>query len=63
MTGWIIGERGVVLFTKDAGFTWVESEPISTGSLYGLSFPDTSNGWAVGDQGTILRLTPPTATP
>jgi photosystem II stability/assembly factor-like uncharacterized protein len=59
MRGWITGERGIILFTQDAGFTWVESDSITDVSLYGLSFPDAENGWVVGDHGTIVKLTLP----
>ena len=59
MRGWIAGERGVILLTQDAGFTWVESDPITDVSLYGLSFPNPTNGWVVGEHGTIVKLTLP----
>ena len=56
-TGWIVGERGVVYRTEDAGFHWVQYPGAAGVSLYGLSFPDASRGWASGERGTILRVT------
>jgi photosystem II stability/assembly factor-like uncharacterized protein len=60
LCGRIIGERGTILITDDAGFTWSEIEPLNTETLYGLSLPDSTQGFAVGDHGTILHfLSPP----
>jgi photosystem II stability/assembly factor-like uncharacterized protein len=55
--GWIVGERGSILRTTDAGFTWVEQENGTKASLFGLSFPDPNHGWASGERGTILHIT------
>ena len=57
--GWIIGERGAFLVTTDAGFNWTEPELPEPYSLYGLTFPEPHTGWAVGDQGTILKISAP----
>ncbi|MER3422175.1 MAG: hypothetical protein C4293_02010, partial [Nitrospiraceae bacterium] len=56
-TGWIVGEHGAIYRTTDAGFTWVEQENRAKRSLYGLSFPDPSHGWASGEGGIILHIT------
>ena len=58
LSGRIIGERGTILMTEDAGFTWEEVETEHTETLYGLSLPDAKQGFAVGDHGTILHFTP-----
>ncbi|MDH5430173.1 MAG: hypothetical protein OEY57_18595, partial [Nitrospirota bacterium] len=63
LSGRIIGERGTILMTEDAGFTWQEVETLNTETLYGLSLPDAVNGFAVGDHGTILHFTPTPAEP
>ncbi|HZS10680.1 MAG TPA: YCF48-related protein [Nitrospirales bacterium] len=55
-TGWIVGERGSIFRTTDAGFTWTEMDSTIKTALYGLSFPDASHGWAAGERGTILQL-------
>ncbi|MGH7229705.1 MAG: WD40/YVTN/BNR-like repeat-containing protein, partial [Nitrospiraceae bacterium] len=54
--GWIVGERGSILRTTDAGFTWVDQKNGTKASLFGLSFPDPNHGWASGERGTILHL-------
>ncbi len=56
LSGRIIGERGTILMTEDAGFTWEEVETLNTETLYGLSLPDATQGFAVGDHGTILHF-------
>ena len=56
-TGWIVGERGAIFRSTDAGFTWVEQDNGTKASLYGLSFPDPAHGWATGERGTILHIT------
>jgi photosystem II stability/assembly factor-like uncharacterized protein len=55
--GWIVGERGMVYRTTDAGFTWSEGRSIAPVSLFGLTFPDASHGWASGENGTMLSIT------
>ncbi|MDH4195022.1 MAG: YCF48-related protein, partial [Nitrospirota bacterium] len=63
LVGRIVGERGTILETRDAGFTWQELEPINSETLYGLSIPDSSQGFAVGDHGTILHFLSPHSNP
>jgi photosystem II stability/assembly factor-like uncharacterized protein len=55
-SGWIVGERGMLYRTTDAGFTWSEGAPIANASLFGLSFANVDQGWASGEQGTIIHL-------
>jgi photosystem II stability/assembly factor-like uncharacterized protein len=55
-TGWIVGERGVVYRTHNGGYTWTEQGAIAKVSLFGLSFPSESEGWASGAKGTIIHL-------
>jgi photosystem II stability/assembly factor-like uncharacterized protein len=43
--------------TTDSGFTWTEQGEIAKVSLFGLSFPDGTQGWASGEKGTIVHLT------
>ncbi|MBI5673544.1 MAG: hypothetical protein HZC50_09970 [Nitrospirae bacterium] len=56
--GWIVGERGMLYRTTDAGLTWSEGKSITLSSLFGLSFPDAMHGWASGGNGTIVHLQP-----
>lgn len=54
-TGWSVGLNGKVLSTKDAGRSWQVQKSETQTPLYGLA----SNGgklYAVGDNGTVLRL-------
>ncbi|MGH7208039.1 MAG: WD40/YVTN/BNR-like repeat-containing protein, partial [Nitrospiraceae bacterium] len=55
-SGWIVGERGAIFHTTDAGFSWVEQPNGTTASLFGLTFPDATQGWASGERGTILHI-------
>jgi photosystem II stability/assembly factor-like uncharacterized protein len=55
-TGWIVGERGMLYRTTNSGFTWIEQGAIAKGSLFGLSFPDGTQGWASGEKGTIVHM-------
>jgi photosystem II stability/assembly factor-like uncharacterized protein len=54
--GWVVGEFGLVMHTKDGGKTWV---PQRYGSdlpqLYGLQFRDQQRGWAVGQAGNLIQ--------
>jgi photosystem II stability/assembly factor-like uncharacterized protein len=54
--GWIVGERGMLYRTVDAGITWSEGKSIVPTSLFGLSFSDATHGWASGENGAILHL-------
>ncbi len=51
--GWAVGDRGAIIFWDGAGWTGVSS-PVS-GNLSALVV-NTSGGWAVGVNGTILKL-------
>ena len=46
----------MVYRTTDSGFTWIEQGAIAKVSLFGLSFPDGTQGWASGGKGTIVHL-------
>jgi photosystem II stability/assembly factor-like uncharacterized protein len=47
---------GTILRTTDGGQNWI-LQISNTGELSGVSFTDANNGWAVGDNGTILHTT------
>lgn len=52
---WIAGQPGsAVLFSPDFGQTWQVQSTGQPLPLHALQFLDESNGWAVGDGGTIL---------
>jgi photosystem II stability/assembly factor-like uncharacterized protein len=52
--GWVAGRGGVVLRSNNRGDTWVEQESGTKQNLYAL-FMTKKGGWAVGNNGLILR--------
>lgn len=55
-TGWIAGAKGIIRTTRDRGATPWRSINSGTGfDLWSLCFTSPSNGWAVGDHGTVIR--------
>ncbi len=50
-TGWVVGDRGVILHTSDGGQNWMPQPTPTDVSLYGIHFVDAQNGWAVGGSG------------
>jgi photosystem II stability/assembly factor-like uncharacterized protein len=57
MTGWVVGEKAIILKTVDGGLTWIEqmSTMDPAKHLYGVHFVDAMTGWIVGEGGTILK--------
>jgi photosystem II stability/assembly factor-like uncharacterized protein len=53
--GFIGGEFGTVLATRDGGGTWEKQETGTDKTLFGLSFSTRERGWAVGIDGLILH--------
>ena len=51
---WVVGSGGLVLSSTDAGASWTRRTP-STYDLYGVWFTSATEGWAVGDFGTVLH--------
>lgn len=51
----IVGERGRVLVSRDAGRSWIRAQAPTRATLTGVDFHDTRRGWAVGHAGTIVR--------
>jgi photosystem II stability/assembly factor-like uncharacterized protein len=57
-TGWIVGEKGTVLYTVNGGTDWVAQPTPTESSLLGITIlDDPSVGWIVGEQGLLLRTT------
>lgn len=63
--GWIIGDSGVILFTKDSGLSWNRVPLIDSNRkpLFNSNAPnfyamhiDNDYCWIVGSQGVILRM-------
>ncbi|HGJ63868.1 TPA: choice-of-anchor D domain-containing protein, partial [bacterium] len=53
--GWIAGYDGTILYSSNAGESWLPQFSGTSRSLDGIFFTDNSNGWAVGQYGTALR--------
>jgi photosystem II stability/assembly factor-like uncharacterized protein len=51
----VVGERGHILVSRDAGFTWIQAEVPTRATLTGVSLYDRTRGWAVGHDAIILR--------
>jgi photosystem II stability/assembly factor-like uncharacterized protein len=50
-----VGERGVILWSDDAGQSWTQaSVPVSV-TLVAVTFSDARNVWAVGHDGAVLH--------
>ena len=53
--GWVAGEFGVILHTRDGGRTWTPQRGDSKLSqLCAVIFRDEHKGWAVGQRGTLV---------
>jgi photosystem II stability/assembly factor-like uncharacterized protein len=55
LSGWIVGDSGIILHTTTAGETWTRQNSGTTNNLLSVSFCDNQNGWAVGNSGMILK--------
>ncbi len=53
ITGWIVGDNGIMLRKEAVG--WTTCEKITNEDLFSVYLIDSENGWAVGDNGTILH--------
>ena len=48
------GERGLVIYSNDAGQTWTQARVPVSCTLTALRFADAQRGWAVGSMGVVL---------
>jgi photosystem II stability/assembly factor-like uncharacterized protein len=54
--GWIVGEFGLVLHTKDGGRTWASQRyGANLPQLYAVKFLDDRRGWAIGQAGNLIQ--------
>ena len=54
--GWIAGDAGTLLFSRDEGLSWsVVSTPVQDRFLEDVDFPDPLHGFIVGERGTFLK--------
>jgi photosystem II stability/assembly factor-like uncharacterized protein len=53
----VVGERGIIVYSDDAGETWRQARvPVSV-SLTAVRFAGPKTGWAVGHGGVVLHTT------
>ncbi len=50
-----VGQRGHVLLSDDKGQSWRQAEVPSSSDLVAVTFPNATDGWAVGHDGIVLR--------
>ena len=50
-----VGQRGHVVYSDDAGRTWVQAKVPVSSDLVAVTFPTPSQGWAVGHDGAVLH--------
>jgi photosystem II stability/assembly factor-like uncharacterized protein len=53
---WAAGESGTIIYTPNYILGWVVQNTGVTEHLHDIDMIDESSGWAVGDNGTILRF-------
>jgi photosystem II stability/assembly factor-like uncharacterized protein len=53
--GFIAGEFGTILVTRDGGETWERRSVGTEKTLFGVTFTTPETGWAVGIDGLIIR--------
>jgi hypothetical protein len=54
---WAVGDQGLILHTSDGGTNWtVEGEGITGEMLRSVFFTSTSNGYAIGNNKTLLKF-------
>ena len=54
--GWIAGQNGTMLVTRDVGRTWSPQKVPTTENLTALFFLSPTEGWAAGDRLTLLHF-------
>ena len=50
-----VGQRGHILFSDDSGQHWQQAAVPASADLTAVSFPTTTQGWAVGNDGVVLH--------
>ena len=53
--GWVIGEKGTILYTADGGKNWETQNSGTEARLNKMQFIDKKRGWIVGDAGIFLK--------
>lgn len=50
-----VGQRGHIVYSDDAGQTWLQAKVPVSADLVAVSFPTATQGWAVGHDGVVLH--------
>lgn len=53
----VVGERGHILISRDAGASWTQARVPTRATLTGVDLHDSARGWAVGHDAIILSTT------
>lgn len=54
--GWAVGNSGVILHTTNGGSAWsIEGSGLTTNMLRSVQFTSSSNGYILGNNGTLLK--------
>lgn len=53
--GWIVGEKGTILYTEDGGENWEAQESGTEQDIKSITFVNEKTGWAVGNGGVIIH--------
>lgn len=56
-----LGFTGTLMMTEDSGKTWTDFYSPDSTPMYDVTFTDSSTGYMVGDNGTILKYHPVTS--
>jgi len=54
LRGWIVGESGTILETRDGGKTWEARDSGEWAPLYSVLFVDSGHGFVAGSEGALL---------
>jgi photosystem II stability/assembly factor-like uncharacterized protein len=50
-----VGQRGHIVYSDNAGKSWVQAKVPVSSDLVGVHFPSRTSGWAVGHDGVVLH--------
>ncbi|MDQ3798422.1 MAG: YCF48-related protein [Acidobacteriota bacterium] len=53
--GWIVGDKGSIIYTEDGGETWLKQTSGTDRALRSVDFRNEEEGYVVGGRGVILR--------
>jgi photosystem II stability/assembly factor-like uncharacterized protein len=54
-TGWVMGRGGWILYSANGGGAWTTLDRVTDKGLRDFQFTGPNSGWAVGDEGTVLK--------